>query len=194
MWRLVWVFTVCICPVPHLNYLLFWYQVLTWVSVRFSFAASSIRSCTLRYFWRSKVFSRLFSWWSVKAVRAFLGFLGLMRFGGLSFPDLSSSSLSEIQKNGEPFHSTGWIIVTWWFFRWKLRLQKLHIQQTHTVKPVLSDHSKTDKTKVLMANGSLMKVESIAECSPWSILQYFWPALNDDWSINQFWSSFWVDA
>ena len=22
-------------------------------------------------------------------------------------------------------------------------------------------------------NGSLMKVESIAECSPWSILQYF---------------------
>ena len=30
-----------------------------------------------------------------------------------------------------------------------------------------------------MANGILMKVESIAECSPWSILQYFWPALKD---------------
>ena len=29
-----------------------------------------------------------------------------------------------------------------------------------------------------MENGSLMKVESIAECSPWSILQYFWPALS----------------
>ena len=42
-----------------------------------------------------------------------------------------------------------------------------------TVKPVLSDHSKIDKTKVLMTNGSLMKVESIAECSHWSILQYF---------------------
>ena len=42
-----------------------------------------------------------------------------------------------------------------------------------TVNPVLSGHSKIDKTKVLMANGSLMKVESIAECSPWSILQYF---------------------
>ena len=27
-----------------------------------------------------------------------------------------------------------------------------------------------------------MTVESIAECSPWSILQYFWPALSDDWS------------
>ena len=32
---------------------------------------------------------------------------------------------------------------------------------------------KKDKTKILMTNGSLMKVESIAECSPWSILQYF---------------------
>ena len=35
-----------------------------------------------------------------------------------------------------------------------------------TVKPVLSSHSKIDKTKVLMRNGILMKVESIAECSP----------------------------
>ena len=32
---------------------------------------------------------------------------------------------------------------------------------------------KIDKTKILMTNGSLMKVKSIAECSPWSILQYF---------------------
>ena len=39
-----------------------------------------------------------------------------------------------------------------------------------------------NKTKVLMTNGSLMKVESIAECSHWSILQYFWPALSDNWS------------
>ena len=34
-----------------------------------------------------------------------------------------------------------------------------------TVKPVLSRLSKIDKTKVLKTNGSLMKVESIAECS-----------------------------
>ena len=34
-----------------------------------------------------------------------------------------------------------------------------------TVKPVLRGHSKIDKTKVLKTNGSLMKVESIAECS-----------------------------
>ena len=32
-------------------------------------------------------------------------------------------------------------------------------------KPVLSGHSKIDKTKILMTYGSLMKVESIAECS-----------------------------
>ena len=46
----------------------------------------------------------------------------------------------------------------------------------HTVKPVLikiSGRLKRDKIKVLMENGSLMKVESILECSPWSILQYF---------------------
>ena len=50
-----------------------------------------------------------------------------------------------------------------------------------TVKPVLSGHSKTDKTN-LMTNGSLIiKFKSIAEC-PWSIniLQYFWPALSNN--------------
>ena len=36
-----------------------------------------------------------------------------------------------------------------------------------------NSHSKMDKTKILMTNGSLMKVGSIAECSNWSILQYF---------------------
>ena len=43
----------------------------------------------------------------------------------------------------------------------------------YTVKPVLSSHLKIDETKVLMENGGLMQVISIAECSPWSILQYF---------------------
>ena len=33
-------------------------------------------------------------------------------------------------------------------------------------KTCLSGHSKIDKTKVLKTIGSLMKVESIAECSP----------------------------
>ena len=35
-----------------------------------------------------------------------------------------------------------------------------------TIKPVLSGHSIIDKTKILMTNVSLMKVESFAECSP----------------------------
>ena len=39
---------------------------------------------------------------------------------------------------------------------------------------------KNRQNKALMTNGSLMKVESIAECSPWSILQYFWSALSDN--------------
>ena len=34
----------------------------------------------------------------------------------------------------------------------------------NTVKSVLSGHSKLDKTQILKTNGSLMKVESIAEC------------------------------
>ena len=33
-----------------------------------------------------------------------------------------------------------------------------------------------------MTIGSLMKVKSIAKCSPWSIQQYFLPALSDIWS------------
>ena len=53
----------------------------------------------------------------------------------------------------------------------------------YTLKPVWSGHSKIDKTKVLIANGSLMKVESIAEC----ILQYFWPAWSDDKLNTNFW-------
>ena len=40
-----------------------------------------------------------------------------------------------------------------------------------TVSPVLNSHSKIDKTRILMTNSSLMKVKSIAECSPRSILQ-----------------------
>ena len=52
-------------------------------------------------------------------------------------------------------------------------------------------HSITDKTKILMTIGSLRKAKSIAEC--WSILQYFWPALSDNWSRKPIFDfrSFW---
>ena len=53
------------------------------------------------------------------------------------------------------------------------KFQKSADLAMYTVKLVLSGHSKIDKTKILMTNGSLMKVESIAECSlRRSILQY----------------------
>ena len=39
---------------------------------------------------------------------------------------------------------------------------------------------KNRQTNILMTNGSLMKVVFIAECSPWSILQYLRPALSDN--------------
>ena len=42
-----------------------------------------------------------------------------------------------------------------------------------TVKPVLSGHSKIDKTEVLRTDGSLMKVEKYCRMLSWSILQYF---------------------
>ena len=65
----------------------------------------------------------------------------------------------------------------------------------YTVKLVLSSHSKIDITKSLMTNGSLMKVESIAECSRWNILQTGAFCNTFDLHLviglaNQFWSSF----
>ena len=44
-------------------------------------------------------------------------------------------------------------------------LGKITWVKSEIVKPVLSGHSKIEKAKVLKTNGSLMKVESIAECS-----------------------------
>ena len=49
----------------------------------------------------------------------------------------------------------------------------VYVTPRTTAKPVLSSHSKIDKTRILMTNGSLMKVESIGECSPWNILNAF---------------------
>ena len=56
---------------------------------------------------------------------------------------------------------------------WK-KTDPSEIERTYnSVKPVLSGHSNIEKTRTLMTNDSLIKVDSIAECSPWSILQYF---------------------
>ena len=60
--------------------------------------------------------------------------------------------------------------------------QKVHIDCQYN-KTCLKQPLKKDKTKILITNGSLLKVERIAECSPWSILQYFGPSLSDKWSV-----------
>ena len=65
----------CRLNVAHLR---FWYQVLTCVSLRFSFEASSMRSWTLRYFCLSKLCSSVLSWWSVNAVLALRVFFDLL--------------------------------------------------------------------------------------------------------------------
>ena len=46
-----------------------------------------------------------------------------------------------------------------------------------TVKPVLSGHSKRRPKLFFKTDYCLMQVKSIAECSKWSILQYFRPSL-----------------
>ena len=47
------------------------------------------------------------------------------------------------------------------------------IQENTYSETRLNRPLKNRQTKILMTNGSLMKVESIAECSNGSILQYF---------------------
>ena len=51
------------------------------------------------------------------------------------------------------------ILFLWYEIRHNLYGE--HTTSAYTVKPVLSGHSKLDKTNVLKTNGSLMKVESI---------------------------------
>ena len=103
--------------------------------------------------------------------------------------------ISTLQQNGHQI----WIAYVWgpaknkiritlitrsFFIKWHgpipdISLLWPYFVYASTVKPVLSSPSKTEKTQIWMTNGSKMKVESIAECSRWSILQYFWPALSD---------------
>ena len=50
--------------------------------------------------------------------------------------------------------------------------QKIHVGSQYS-KACLKQPLKKDKTIILIINGSLMKVETVAECSLWSILQSF---------------------
>ena len=73
----------------------------------------------------------------------------------------------------------------------KSKAGQLSVTDQSTVNRVLSGHSKIDKTKILMTNGSLMKVKRIAECSPWSILQYFWHTLSHNPTWKLIFALFW---
>ena len=61
----------------------------------------------------------------------------------------------EPYRSGSLFHKC---VVRNQLITWDSQYSKTYVEQ-----PL-----KIDKRKILMANGSLMKVESIAECSPWS--------------------------
>lgn len=76
------------------TYRRFWNQVFTCVSLMPNLLANSMRSCTLKYFWRLKHFSMLCNWWSVKAVRALRCFLLAIRSDGKEprFESFKSSS------------------------------------------------------------------------------------------------------
>ena len=89
--------------------LLFWNHVFTCVSVKFSLAANSCLSCTLRYFCFSNDFSKFCNCESEKAVLALRGFRGKELYckrKGLKFPSSSSSSLSS--RLGSFVKSWGW--------------------------------------------------------------------------------------
>ena len=73
---------------------------------------------------------------------------------------------------------------------WESSLSILKYSKT-CLKLPLKNRQNTDLNDKIF--GSLMKVESIAECSPWSILQYFWPALSDNGSKNPILGIFFSD-
>ena len=65
-----------------------------------------------------------------------------------------------------------WNGIGWYGFIGVITTSTTDISLTHSL--LQSFTVKTiDKAKILMTNGSLMKVKSIAECSRWSMLQYF---------------------
>ena len=71
-----------------------------------------------------------------------------------SFLVVKNLTLTKYSQYGESMNSTK---------------QKEHVGSQYS-KTCLKQPLKKDRTKILITNDSLMKVKSIAECSPWSIL------------------------
>ena len=68
-----------------------------------------------------------------------------------------------------------------------LKLIALLYSKTCVKRSLKNRQNKFLMTKTSLANGSLMKIESIAESSLWDILQYFRHALNGNMSWKPFW-------
>ena len=59
-------------------------------------------------------------------------------------------------------------------------IHKITFLDSEFRKTCVKQPLKIHKIQIFMTSASLMKVKSIAEFSPWSILQYFSPALSDN--------------
>lgn len=98
------------------TYRRFWNQVFTCVSLIPNLLASSMRSCTLKYFWRLKHFSMLCNWWSVNAVRALRCFLCANRSADVRPRFESFKSSSSLPSDIVVFASSKLFLLSMWFF------------------------------------------------------------------------------
>ena len=80
------------------------------------------------------------------------------------------------------FHFSGGLrqVLLYVHFMFSWAKHRVHYDTVKNFTTYSKTPSKIDKTKVL--KDSLMKVESIAECSLGAFCNTFWPALSDNWS------------
>ena len=107
-----------------------------------------------------------------------------------SLPGLASRT--HVESPGKPRESTSILEALPGKLDTKIHLMTLSLLllQSYDMKTGVKRPLKNRQNKILMTKGSSMKVESIAECSKGSILQYFWPALSDNWcwkTVLSFW-------
>ena len=98
-----------------------------------------------------------------------IGILGQVWYLIVSIPDLCTLTSKCIIWRTKNTHTNKWVWPGY---------ATIHIPHTqtigttrkrYTVEPVQNGHSKIDKTKVFMTTGSLMKIESIAECNTFDL-------------------------
>ena len=94
-----------------------------------------------------------------------------------------TQSMEEEECSNQPLAP---LVMSAWVFIWVLA--HMHKNSKTCLKRPLKNRQNKDLYDKWQLNEGwkysrmLPLVESIAECSHWSILQYFWPALSDNWS------------